>query len=218
MDNSSSKNIIDHDNDDTEKKTDSKYQNQYIRKCNTRSMIEIINNYALNTLYGYYSTKSSDYLSVINQSNTIIVTYFAINKIDGQMLYNMGKNQFAIGCINFIKQIQTNTIANMSNDHTYKLKQTLLKLYTIIINYEPYLENLSVIEHKQNTETKSRFINAINTVEKKPNINEYVNESWKCTQCDHINKDGCKCTICGKSTFMTRLEKIYDYNAKHDKI
>eukprot|EP01084_Bolivina_argentea_P180255 311412_1 len=124
----------------------------YTRGCNTKAMIEILNNYAIDMLLQYYQkSMQSEYISIISENKSNIVKYFTDKNVDGNVFYNQSKDQFVINVVEYIKMVDADTFKNNIN----KLKKILSTLYRIINNYETYLNtSVNTPQNKKEEDTK----------------------------------------------------------------
>eukprot|EP01084_Bolivina_argentea_P103133 184760_1 len=135
----------------------------YIRKCDLKDMIKILNSYGIERLLQYYHKSThSEHRSIIHQYRNNIVKYFTNNEIDGNVFCDQDKNKFVTNVIKYITSIDHDIHVN--NTHIDTIKEVLSTLYRIMINYESYLDISSnssendeenvFIELKDNSENK----------------------------------------------------------------
>eukprot|EP01084_Bolivina_argentea_P266302 451646_1 len=139
--------------------------NIYVRKCEVKEMIKILNNYAIDRLLQYYQTsEDSEYILIIKENRNKVIQYFRNNEIDGNSFCNRDKNTFVINIVKYIKTSEQHVHINNIN----KIKDILFTLYRIIINYESYLDTSS---HANDKDVVAEYKDKI---ENKQNTNEHI--------------------------------------------
>eukprot|EP01084_Bolivina_argentea_P266303 451653_1 len=144
----------------------------YVRNCEVKEMIKILNNYAIDRLLQHYQKAThSDYIAIINENRDKVVQYFINNHINGSTFCKQDKYQFVINVVKYVKTIDKHV--QMNNNNIDKVTQILYTLYRIIINYESYLDTSLHETGKDIVEQKNNMKNNMKDNMKKGNQNIY---------------------------------------------